>query len=195
MPVIVPLNNAGNRRISVNTFGGGVYRFRSYFSQGCAGMYDGWFVDIGDNVGTTLLRGVRVTPGCPNLLKGQGDAFRDVQLACAVIFGKESAPDALGNGAFLIWFNPGEVNPFNVGDPLIDIPYAQWAFHQDTTNRFFGSEGDGSIRIEGRIQAGAIDSLFVLDANGSMRLRGTVAAGTSNDFMTIDENGSVRLKG
>lgn len=194
MPAIIPLNSAGNREISVDTLGG-VYRFRSYFSQGYVSQYDGWFFDIGDNVGNTLLRGVRVVPGCPNLLKGQGDRFRNVQVACAVLSGNERTPDALGKGTFLAWFNAGETNPFDVGDPLIHIPYDQWAFHQESGNRFFDSDGQGSIRIEGRILPGSMDSLFTLDADGHMRLKSSVPAGTSNEYMAVDENGHVKLKG
>lgn len=128
MPMLIPLSSHGNRSIAVDTRGGGVYRFRSYYSMG---MYDGWFLDIANYNEETLIKGVRIVPGCPNLLIGHGDRFAGRQLACAVLSGREDAPDALGNGTYLVWFNPGEVNPFVIGDPLLDIPYDQWAFHQD----------------------------------------------------------------
>lgn len=195
MPVIIPLNDAGNREITVNTLGGGVYRFRSYFSQGYAGLYDGWFFDVSNTSGNALLKGVRITPGCPNLLKGQGDNFQDIQLACAVISGVETSPSALGNGTYLAWFNAGETNPFDVGDPLIDIPYDEWAFGEGTRSKFFADDGRSSIRVTGKISESATDALFALDDSGSMRVRPVVSAGTGNDYMSIDANGSIRMKG
>lgn len=192
MPVLIPLTSAGNREITVNSLGGGVYRFRAYFSQG---IYDGWFVDISDPMGTPLLKGMRIVPGCPNLLKGQGDKFQSIQLACAVIAGNETLSNALGNGTYLIWFNPGEINPFNVGDPLIDIPYDQWAFHQGASNRFFDSDGEGNIYIEDVVLAGSIDKLANLGAQGDITIKPTAGAGTENEYFRIDENGNMVMKG
>lgn len=124
MAIIIPATNDGNREVTVNT-GSGVYRFRTYYTQG---EMDGWYLDIRDDEGNVLRTGIRIVPGCPNLLKGQGDMFLGVQLACAVASGTETTPTALGEGTFLVWFNPGEANPFVIGDPLIDIAPDEWDF-------------------------------------------------------------------
>lgn len=192
MPTLIPVSDAGNREIVVDTRGGGVRRFRTYFSQG---LYDGWFLDIADYAQKPLLRGVRIVPGCPNLLKGQGDRFRGVQLACAVVSGRENAPDALGNGTYLVWFNAGEKNPFVLGDPLLDIPYDQWAFHQDATNRFFDSDGAGKVFVVDTVLAGSTDPLATVAAGGDARIKGTGSVAAQNDYFVIDENGIMRMKG
>lgn len=124
MPVLIPVNSDGNREIQV-PLGDAVYRFRTYYSTG---QHDGWLLDIFDADGAPLLVGLRITPGAPNILKGQGDRFRDVQLAVAVISGSEADRDALGHGTFLVWYGPGERNDFVIGDPMIDIPADQWTF-------------------------------------------------------------------
>ena len=123
MALLIPVTNAGNREIFVNTGGGGAYRFRTYFSQG---QMDGWYLDIRTTTGDPLLLGKRIVPGCPNLLKGQGDNFRNVQLLCVVLNGSETMPDALGNGTYLYWMNPGDANPFTLGDPMIDLSADDW---------------------------------------------------------------------
>lgn len=192
MPTLIPVSNAGNREIAVDTRGGGVRRFRTYFS---GGAHDGWFLDIADYAENPLLRGIRIVPGCPNLLKGQGDRFRGVQLACAVLSGKENAPDALGNGTYLVWYNAGEVNPFALGDPLLDIPHDQWAFHQDATNRFFDSDGAGRVFVADKVLAGSTDQLATVAAGGDVTIKRTGSAEAQNDYFVIDENGTMRMKG
>lgn len=195
MPVIIPLNSDGNRQITVDMLAGGVYQFRSYFSQGSNGIYDGWFLDIADSIGTTLIDGVRITPGCPNLLKGQGDNFHGVQVACAVISGVETSLSALGNGTYLVWFNPGETNPFTVGDPLIDIPYDEWAFHQGTGNRFFDNDGYGNIKVKRTILAGSTDKLTNLDPVGGVSVKSTAGIGAENEYFRANAGGNMVLKG
>ena len=123
MPSLIPATNEGNREILVDTAGGGVYRFRTYFSQG---QMDGWYMDIRTSTGDALLLGKRVVPGCPNILKGHGDLFRDVQLAVVVLNGSEQNPNSLGNGVYLYWLNPGERNPYQIGDPLTDLTPDDW---------------------------------------------------------------------
>lgn len=123
MPMLIPVNSDGNREILVDTGGGGVYRFRTYFVQG---QMDGWYLDIRTTTGDPLLLGKRIVPGCPNLLKGQGDNFRDVQMAVVVLNGTEMQPKYLGNGVYLYWMNPGDKNPFQLGDPLIDLSSDDW---------------------------------------------------------------------
>lgn len=123
MAILIPVNNDGNREILVDTGGGGVYRFRTYYSQG---QMEGWYLDIRTTTGAPLLLGKRIVPGCPNLLKGQGDTFRNVQLTVAVLNGTEMTPNALGNGTYLYWMNPGDSNPFTLGDPLIDLSNDDW---------------------------------------------------------------------
>lgn len=191
MPTLIPVSDAGNREIVVDTRGGGVHRFRTYFSQG---SHDGWFLDIADYAEKPLLRGIRIVPGCPNLLKGQGDRFHGLQLACAVLSGKETAPDALGNGACLVWFNAGEENPFALGDPLLDIPYDQWAFHHGSTNRFFDSDGAGRIFLEAEILAGTTDPLATVAAAGDVRINGSGPVGAQNEYFAIDAGGDMRMK-
>lgn len=124
MPVIIPANSDGNREITVDV-GAGTYRFRTYYSQG---EMDGWYLDISDVDGNQLMTGLRITAGAPNILKGQGDMFRGVQVAVVVTSGKETDTNSIGSGTFLVWFNAGEKNPYIVGDPLLDIDPAEWDF-------------------------------------------------------------------
>lgn len=124
MPCLIPVNNDGNREIVEDT-GGGVFRFRTYF---VSGEMDGWYLDIRTATGDPLLLGIRIVPGCPNLLKGQGDTFKDVQLTVAVLNGTETEAKYLGDGVYLYWMNPGDANPFQIGDPMIDIAADDWAF-------------------------------------------------------------------
>ena len=156
---------------------------------------DGWYLDLRTTTREALLLGKRIVPGCPNLLKGQGDNFRNIQLAAVVLHGKETAPNALGNGTYLYWMNPGDANPFQLGDPMIDIPYNQWAFHQDASNRLFESDGDGSVLLEGVVLSGSTDNLANLDTGGNVSIKPNSASGTSNDYMYIDESGNMVMKG
>lgn len=192
MSILIPVNSDGNREILVNVGEGGVYRFRTYFTSGQA---DGWYLDIRNTAGDPLLLGRRIVPGCPNLLKGQGDNFRNIQLAAVVLYGSERTPDALGNGTYLVWFNPGEENPFLLGDAMIDVPYNQWAFHQDASNRLFESDGNGNVRLEGVVLAGATDRLASLGATGNIRIEPNSTAGTNNVYMKIGKNGNMVMKG
>lgn len=123
MAMLLPVTNAGNREILVDTGVGGLYLFRTYFTQG---QMDGWYLDIRTTDREPILLGKRIVPGCPNLLKGQGDSFRNVQLAVVILNGSEQNPDSLGNGVYLYWMNPGDKNPFALGDPLIDLSSDDW---------------------------------------------------------------------
>lgn len=125
MPIIIPVNSDGNREIEVNT-GARVFRFRTYYTKG---QYPSWYLDIKDADGNPLRVGLRITAGCPNLLKGLGNKFTGYQLTVAVISGKENDPNGLGVGTFLLWYNPGEVNDFQVGDPMVDVSIEDWNLH------------------------------------------------------------------
>lgn len=118
MPVEIPVNSEGNRRILVDPDNGTVYGFRTYYSKG---QNNAWFLDLSDVQGNLLFAGRPLAPGSPNILEGQGDNFRDVQLAVVLTSGEVSGTDNLGDGLKLIWFNAGEENPLQLGDPLLDI--------------------------------------------------------------------------
>lgn len=195
MPIIIPLNNYGNREITVDTLGGGYYRFRAYFSDG---FYGGWFFDITEVTGgeENPLRGVRIVPGCPNLLKGFGDRFKNIQLACAIVSGNENTPEALGNGTYVVWFNAGEENPFKVGDPLIDIPYDEWAFDDPSINSKYFSHDGNNVRVRRYVRNNSKDNLFTLDLYGVMRLKPELEVLAEDDYMILkDDGGDVVLKG
>ena len=68
-------------------------------------------------------------PGTDNLLKGHGGyALRGCQLLVKVKEGTTGQEiDAPGNTMELIWFNPGEKNPYTVGDPMDAIGENLWA--------------------------------------------------------------------
>lgn len=191
MAMLLPLTSDGNREIIVKTGNVGSYRFRTYYSQG---QLSGWFVDIRDTVGTPLLLGKRIVPGCPNLLKGQGDRFRGIQLVTVIVNGSETAPDSLGSGIYLLWFNPGETNPFNVGDPLIDIPYDYWEFGREVPNKLFGGDGTGNVWMKGLVSVDATDPLAALDAYGNVGIKPDSAPSTENEYMYIDDDGYMRMK-
>lgn len=124
MAFIIPVNSDGNREVLVNTPEGD-YRFRAYYTEG---QDPGWLLDINDPEGNPILVGRRLTAGAPNIVKGFGDALRDVQITVSVIAGMERDFDGLGYTTFPVWFEAGEDNPAAVGDPMIDIPADLWAF-------------------------------------------------------------------
>ena len=118
MPVLIPVTPDGARRVTVDT-GSGVYRFRTYLS---AGAENRWLLDILDIEEKPVLTGITIAPGSGNLLKGQGDAFEEVQLLAVMDGGTEGGLDALGNTLHLVWFGPGEENYFPALDPMDTIP-------------------------------------------------------------------------
>ena len=126
MAFIIPVNSDGNREILVST-GSGEYRFRTYYTQG---QDDGWLLDINDPEGNPLLAGRRLTPGAPNIIHGFGDTLRGMQVLVVVMSGTERDMEGPGNTFFPLWFGPGEENPYRIGDPMVDIPAAQWAFKE-----------------------------------------------------------------
>lgn len=178
---IVPNDNSGNREIQVE-LGGKLYHFRTYFTQG---QYDGWLMDIGDGNGQPLLTGKRITPGAPNLLKGNGDTFEGLQLAAVVIEGDETKPEALGNGTYLAWFGEGETNPFVIGDPMIDIPAEDWAF-RDTSDYYFGETNAGDVYVRSEIRNPPDDPILAMDAHGDVYIKDYVVPGASNDYLYHD---------
>ena len=121
--VVIPITDAGARIITVDT-GGGVYRFRTYYSNG---PEQRWLLDIRDTTETDIVTGVTIVPGSANILKGQGDAFKDVQLLAIADDGADlGGLDTPGNTLFLVWINAGEKNPFPDLDPMdtIDARYS-----------------------------------------------------------------------
>ena len=114
MPVRIPVTPAGERLASVNV-GPDVFLFRSYF---VSGQDDHWLLDIKDSQGMPLICGINLAPGIDNLLKGMGDALEGYQLLLLADPGTEKDPEAPGNTMSLVWFNPGEENPFTPLDPM-----------------------------------------------------------------------------
>jgi hypothetical protein len=186
MAALIPVNSDGNREILVDT-GGGLYRFRTYFS---IGQMDGWYLDIRDSVGNPLLLGKRLVPGCPNILKGQGDTFRDVQMSVVVLTGMETKPEYLGNGVYLYWMNPGDANPFQLGDVMIDIPADIWGFGDNRVPTYYlKKDGDGILASDNPY--GFENDTFFKD---NTTLRDNIPWGSENEFVRVDYNGNVILK-
>ena len=109
----LPLNADGERTF-ICQLGENAYRFRTYFAGG-------WLMDIYDLEENLLAGGVRIVPGSPNLLKGRGDLFYGVQVVATLEYGKAEGMDALGEYLNVLWFEEGEDNPFQVGDPMDNI--------------------------------------------------------------------------
>ena len=125
MPIEIPVTPAGERAVSVNV-GPDVFIFRTYF---VSGQDDHWLLDILDGQETPIISGINLAPGIDNLLKGRGDALEAFQLLLlADPSGTEKDPEAPGNSMFLVWFNPGEENPFITLDPMetIGTGYLPW---------------------------------------------------------------------
>ena len=117
MPVEIPVTPAGDRAVTVNV-GPDVFMFRTYF---VSGQDDHWLLDIRDGQGRELISGINLAPGIDNLLKGRGDALDGYQLVVLAGTGTEKNMDAPGTTMFLVWFNPGEKNPFVTLDPMETI--------------------------------------------------------------------------
>ena len=117
MPVQIPVASDGERIVTVNT-GAEILIFRTYF---VCGQDQHWLLDIMDSQEKPLICGINLVPGVDNLLKGRGDALEDHQLYLHVRSGTEKDLEAPGKTMFLIWFNPGEQNPFAPDDPMLSI--------------------------------------------------------------------------
>ena len=116
----LPVNSAGARRVRVNTgAGGGVFTFRTHYSYGQNQM---WLLDIIDAGGNLLAGSLPLVPGSDNILKGQGDVLEGYQLYVFLEEGRDGGnPEALGVTLRLVWYNPGEENLYQTGDPLDTI--------------------------------------------------------------------------
>ena len=121
MPVEIPATPSGERFVTVNV-GPDIFIFRTYFAEG---QDRHWLLDILDGQSNPLVSGINLVPGVDNLLKGRGDTLQGYQLYLSLIEGSEKDLEALGNTMALIWFNPGEENPAQPGDPL-DLIGASW---------------------------------------------------------------------
>ena len=122
MPVEIPVTPAGERLVRVN-IGAGTFVFRTYFVHG---QDDHWLLDIRDNQENPLLSGINLVPGVDNLLKGMGAVLDGHQLHVVATSGMEKDPEAPGNSMALLWFNPGEENPFRPPDPMETIGTGEW---------------------------------------------------------------------
>lgn len=175
---IIPTTSHGNREIQVE-LGERTYSIRTYYSQG---QYDGWLMDISDAQGNPLLLGKRITPGVPNLLKGNGDTFGGAQLAAVVVEGDETTPDALGNGTYLAWFGEGEENPFVIGDPMLDIPVDDWAF-RDASDFYLGETADGDVYVRTVIRRPPDDPILAMRGAADVCIKDNIAPGSENDYL------------
>ena len=122
MPLQIPVTPAGERTVTVNV-GPETFNFRTYFVHG---QDSHWLLDIQDVQQRPLISGINLVPGVDNLLKGMGDALDGYQLHLCVVSGSEKDLEAPGNTMFLVWFNPGENNPFTAGDPMDRIGEEPW---------------------------------------------------------------------
>lgn len=122
MPVEIPVTPAGERIVSVNV-GPDVFTFRTYYVLGADRH---WLLDIQDGQNQPLVSGINLVPGVGNLLKGRGDTLEGYQLYLHVESGSEKDEEAPGNTFFLLWFNPGEDNPFTPRDPMETIGSDLW---------------------------------------------------------------------
>jgi len=123
MPVTIPITTDGARRITVNV-GPERFIFRTYFVRG---QDQHWLLDILDEQERPLISGINLVPGVDNLLKGMGDALEGYQLHVLLSSGSEKDLDAPGNTMALVWFNPGEENPFTSPDPMEAIGAEFWS--------------------------------------------------------------------
>ncbi len=117
MPVEIPLSPAGERFVTVNV-GPEIFIFRTYYTYGADSH---WLLDIRNSQNQPLISGINLVRGADNLLKGRGDTLEGYQLYLVVHRGSEKDLNAPGNTMALIWFNPGEVNPFLPQDPMETI--------------------------------------------------------------------------
>lgn len=115
MSVVIPVNNDGARRVTVEISEQRL-TFRTYFSTGQANM---WLLDIYDNDAAPLIVGINLVPGSDNVLKGHGDVLNGFQLYVLTFDDHYTAPTALGTTVGLIMYAPGEENLFSPGDPLL----------------------------------------------------------------------------
>jgi hypothetical protein len=122
MPVEIPVTPAGERLVTVN-LGPDSFMFRTYFVSGADKH---WLLDIRDRQGNALISGINLVPGVDNLLKGMGNTLEGYQLHLLVHEGSEKDLEAPGNTMSLVWFNPGEKNPYAPCDPMENIGAGTW---------------------------------------------------------------------
>ena len=124
MPVNIPITAAGARRIRVSV-GPERFVFRSYY---VTGQERHWLLDIFDGQGRPLISGVNLVPGVDNLLKGHGNVLDGHALHVLAKSGTEKNLDAPGKSLTLLWFTPGEKNPYESGDPLETVGEQLWSW-------------------------------------------------------------------
>ncbi|MCC8194887.1 MAG: hypothetical protein LIP28_09615 [Deltaproteobacteria bacterium] len=113
--ILIPLTADGARVVTVDT-GNGLYRFRTYYSNGPERR---WLLDIRDTSEKALATGIPIVPGSANLLKGLGDAFKDAcLLAVAETDTDLGGMEAPGDTLHLAWMGSGEENLFPALDPM-----------------------------------------------------------------------------
>ena len=123
MPLLIPVTSAGSRRARVRV-GSDILVFHTYY---VSGQSRHWLLDIQDDQERPLITGINLVPGVDNLIKGRGNVLRGHQLHVLAKKGTETNLDALGNTMALIWFKPGEENPFTPDDPMDAIGENLWA--------------------------------------------------------------------
>lgn len=62
--------------------------------------------------------GVKLVPGSPNCLAGDGDAFNGENIVVILSRGKPGDEEAPGDTLNVLWFPEGEESPFTLGDPM-----------------------------------------------------------------------------
>jgi len=110
----LPLAANPASRVTVDT-GNGVFIFATYWMQ----VNKTWLMDILDSNANLLLSGIALLPGIDNLLKGQGELFKNIVMQVQCTNGTSNATaDSLGNTAQVLWFTSSEINPIVYKDPL-----------------------------------------------------------------------------
>jgi hypothetical protein len=114
----MPLTDDGCRELSVTT-PAGIVTLRTYYSE----LASVWRCDIIDGAGATLLSGLSLVAGTPNLLKGMGVALLEgysLEVVTSAMQDAERDSQVWESGlALLVLWLPGETARTQTGDPMV----------------------------------------------------------------------------
>lgn len=116
MPKLIPLTNAGARRITI-ALSENVFVIETYYMKDIRR----WLMDIYDVNENPILTGICLNVGVDNLVKGKAEIFAGQTIRCVSSEGYENdTPDSLGNTCFVYYYPKGETPPILWEDKMIN---------------------------------------------------------------------------
>lgn len=113
-PIELPLTSDGDRNVLVNV-GPATFKFHTYY---VTGPFCYWYMDILDLNNDYLVAGIKLVPGAVNIIKGLSVPLHEYTMTVGLLSGSAGNPFALGDTLYVGWYNPGQVIPYKLKDPM-----------------------------------------------------------------------------